>query len=339
MRQNSVASTEDDASTPTGDMPHIARMKKEEEDMDEDERLLASEEGKKLSSKERRQLRNKVSARAFRSRRKEYIGQLEGEVAAKAQEANDLRVENRQLMEENTRLSDLTRMLLSSQAFSGFLNELSQNGMPVPTTTATPQAQQQQQPQPQPTRKDVNPNQSSRQAHNQQTQVGMTMIPESTIDFSMLETPNWNAIGMNSYQVCALTEVPEGPVIDTAVLSGKMLDFGTLTSSAPKDCPVLETPPVFENKPTTELATTINEDVELDEVAFALFVDGPNHTKSTISNPKLTPTALPSYKSVSPRFVLTDAVSDAEAWSRLETVCSALDATCDQLSAFTSHLS
>ncbi|GAM91588.1 hypothetical protein ANO11243_096400 [Dothideomycetidae sp. 11243] len=39
--------------------------------MDEDERLLASEEGKKLSSKERRQLRNKVSARAFRSRRKD----------------------------------------------------------------------------------------------------------------------------------------------------------------------------------------------------------------------------------------------------------------------------
>jgi hypothetical protein len=51
-------------------MNHVQRMRKEEEDMDEDERLLASEEGKKLSSKERRQLRNKVSARAFRSRRK-----------------------------------------------------------------------------------------------------------------------------------------------------------------------------------------------------------------------------------------------------------------------------
>jgi hypothetical protein len=52
--------------------PHLnmPRSRKEEEDMDEDERLLASEEGKKLSSKERRQLRNKVSARAFRSRRK-----------------------------------------------------------------------------------------------------------------------------------------------------------------------------------------------------------------------------------------------------------------------------
>lgn len=49
---------------------HLPRAKKDEDDMDEDERLLASDEGKKLSSKERRQLRNKVSARAFRSRRK-----------------------------------------------------------------------------------------------------------------------------------------------------------------------------------------------------------------------------------------------------------------------------
>lgn len=49
---------------------NLPRARKDEDDMDEDERLLASEEGKKLSSKERRQLRNKVSARAFRSRRK-----------------------------------------------------------------------------------------------------------------------------------------------------------------------------------------------------------------------------------------------------------------------------
>jgi hypothetical protein len=70
MRQNSVASVDDDAATPTGNLPNISRLKKEEDAMDEDERLLASEEGKKLSSKERRQLRNKVSARAFRSRRK-----------------------------------------------------------------------------------------------------------------------------------------------------------------------------------------------------------------------------------------------------------------------------
>jgi hypothetical protein len=70
MRQESVASTaEDDDISSTG-MHNITRIKKDEDDMDEDEKLLASEEGKKLSSKERRQLRNKVSARAFRSRRK-----------------------------------------------------------------------------------------------------------------------------------------------------------------------------------------------------------------------------------------------------------------------------
>jgi hypothetical protein len=70
MRQSSVTTSEnDDAATPNG-LSHSHRTRKEEEEMDEDERLLASEEGKKLSSKERRQLRNKVSARAFRSRRK-----------------------------------------------------------------------------------------------------------------------------------------------------------------------------------------------------------------------------------------------------------------------------
>jgi len=71
MRQSSVATEDGEGSTPNANhLAHVQRMRKEEEDMDEDERLLASEEGKKLSSKERRQLRNKVSARAFRSRRK-----------------------------------------------------------------------------------------------------------------------------------------------------------------------------------------------------------------------------------------------------------------------------
>jgi hypothetical protein len=72
MRQSSVSTTaadHEESSTPSA-LQHAHRMRKDEEDMDEDERLLASEEGKKLSSKERRQLRNKVSARAFRSRRK-----------------------------------------------------------------------------------------------------------------------------------------------------------------------------------------------------------------------------------------------------------------------------
>ena len=69
MRQKREADVDDDEDTPGPDMS-MPRTKKEQDEMDEDERLLASEEGKKLGSKERRQLRNKVSARAFRSRRK-----------------------------------------------------------------------------------------------------------------------------------------------------------------------------------------------------------------------------------------------------------------------------
>jgi hypothetical protein len=67
MRAKTGVDVDEQGNTP---LQNHHRMKKDEDDMDEDERLLASEEGKKLSSKERRQLRNKVSARAFRSRRK-----------------------------------------------------------------------------------------------------------------------------------------------------------------------------------------------------------------------------------------------------------------------------
>ena len=69
MRQGSNASDDDEVHR-NNEIGQSARMRRDDDDMDEDERLLASEEGKKLSSKERRQLRNKVSARAFRSRRK-----------------------------------------------------------------------------------------------------------------------------------------------------------------------------------------------------------------------------------------------------------------------------
>lgn len=53
------------------------RRNKDPKEMDKDERLLASEEAKKLTSQQRRQLRNRVSARHFRLRRKEYISHLE----------------------------------------------------------------------------------------------------------------------------------------------------------------------------------------------------------------------------------------------------------------------
>ncbi|KAK9458949.1 uncharacterized protein V1516DRAFT_606389, partial [Lipomyces oligophaga] len=85
---------------------------------DEDERLLASEEGKKLSSKERRQLRNKVSARHFRLRRKEYITHLEQLVAQKSSESSTLKTENTRLADENKRLREALSALSLSPSSS-----------------------------------------------------------------------------------------------------------------------------------------------------------------------------------------------------------------------------
>lgn len=95
------------------------------EDVAEDEISEHEQDTKGLSSKEKRQLRNKVSARAFRSRRKEYIGQLESEVEQKEKEVAELNTRNKELTEENRRLLNTTKKMLSSSAFKGFLAEAS----------------------------------------------------------------------------------------------------------------------------------------------------------------------------------------------------------------------
>ncbi|KAK3320569.1 hypothetical protein B0T19DRAFT_429907 [Cercophora scortea] len=261
-------------------MPHLnlPRQKKDEDDMDEDERLLASEEGKKLSSKERRQLRNKVSARAFRSRRKEYITQLEAEIANKVTENGELRAENRALFDENKRLSDLTRMLLSSPSFSNFLDQLSTNPQPLPQQQQQVQPQQQPQQQQQqqqretrPPPKDVNPFATQQQLQNHQ--IGLAMIPEQSMDFSML---SMDPIDGFSYQpqVYAVLETPS-PTLDAALLSGKTSNFvGRFDSEDEKvEMPVIKHPAVVEK---VEEATAVQAPVDAEfenDTRFALYHD------------------------------------------------------------------
>lgn len=252
---------------------HLARTKKEEDEMDEDERLLASEEGKKLSSKERRQLRNKVSARAFRSRRKEYIGQLESEIANKVNENGDLRAQNRSLMEENKRLSDLTRMLLSSSSFSGFLDNLSNDPSTLtqsPLMKVEPMQQQEQQQLP----KDVNPYSAQQ---SQQQQIGMAMIPEQNMDFSMLSIDNTYTFQPQVFVV----DTPEAPVIDTAILSGKTSNFVESSFDADEEkieVPVIERPVEKAQASEPVEAIPVDEEFESDP-EFALY-----HSEPTTSS-------------------------------------------------------
>lgn len=328
MRQSSVASSNDDATTPNanGGSSHT-RVRKDEEDMDEDERLLASEEGKKLSSKERRQLRNKVSARAFRSRRKgncslayriglladfqpEYIGQLEGEIAAKQGEADELRVRNEELMAENTRLTDLTRMLLSSPAFSTFLNELSRTGasasmpeLPQPLNQ-TPLSH----PQPTTSRKDVNPSHATSQQTQSQQQnnmhVGLTMIPEeSSFDYTAtgsLNTgyaDNMDFGGLYDAQVYAVTSLPIGPAVDSiefSMLHGKSSNFVRSYSEADDaktEPAVIERMPTMEKREMPAPIETPSEedDIDIDDPSFALYRDQPSSNIPSTSVEPATP--------------------------------------------------
>jgi hypothetical protein len=358
MRQSSVGTDDNGEHASNSHMAHVQRMRKEEEDMDEDERLLASEEGKKLSSKERRQLRNKVSARAFRSRRKEYISQLEGEIAVKVNENSDLRAQNRALLDENTRLSDLTRMLLSSPSFSGFLDNLATNPAAAQTAQAVQQPrqqveqqqqrqqqqqQQQQQPPQQQVRKDINPYAAQQQMHQG---INIALIPEHTMDFSMIDL---NADGAYSYQpqVFSVLSLPEG-LIDADVLSGKASSFTPLASGEEKvDLPKVERMPTVETE-AIEASTVTDEEFDANP-AFALYSASTTITTATTTAKSSEPerdfdfSFLMTLSPKQHRFELVvrsevdDSTADA-AMKRVDRITADLDACVDRLMGLTMHL-
>jgi hypothetical protein len=79
-----------------------SKVRKKFSEMDEDEKLLASEEAKNLTSRQKRQLRNRVSARHFRLRRKEYISHLEGLVVNMTTKINRLEIELKKSLENKS---------------------------------------------------------------------------------------------------------------------------------------------------------------------------------------------------------------------------------------------
>ncbi|KAL1915385.1 uncharacterized protein VTP21DRAFT_6843 [Calcarisporiella thermophila] len=72
------------------------------------------DEIKQMSSKEKRQLRNKISARNFRVRRKEYIMSLEDQIQKYKEEADSLRTSLEEALEENSKLREEIRTLRSN---------------------------------------------------------------------------------------------------------------------------------------------------------------------------------------------------------------------------------
>ncbi|CAD6888660.1 unnamed protein product [Tilletia controversa] len=104
----------------------------------------SAEEYKRLSSKEKRQLRNKVSARNFRTRRKEYIGQLEDQIADRDQIIEGLRQQVAQLSIVNRGLDEEVKTLkaraLSQTDVSRILDALQKNITPIMAEMGPPAA-------------------------------------------------------------------------------------------------------------------------------------------------------------------------------------------------------
>jgi hypothetical protein len=172
-------------------------------------------------------------------------------------------------MDENTRLTDLTRMLLSSPSFSGFLDTLSQN--PAALHQSAPAPAPAQQVENRPVRKDVNP--YAAQQQTQQQHIGMTMIPEHAMDFSMLDL---NTDGAYSYQpqVFSVLSMPE-TLLDAEALSGKAPAFMPLASDDEKiELPTIERAPAPEPAAIEEVETT-EEELDDSHPAFALFSAAP----------------------------------------------------------------
>ena len=217
----------------------------------------------------------------------EYIGQLEGELAVKASEADDFKAKNEELIAENKRLTDLTRLLLSSPAFSEFLTELSgTNGTSAIQDLTQPRSQPA--PQPQQQKKDANPNSyRSRSMHN--STVGMAMIPEEPSYESNTGTPtgyNYTHTGMANglydAQVYAVTSLPEPdfPTFDPSTLSQKSYVDSSSFHAEPKDAP-----PAMPWLPTavfhaSPIALEPYDDVDCADIdesdpVFALYADQP----------------------------------------------------------------
>jgi bZIP-type transcription factor MBZ1 len=149
----------------------------------------------------------------------------------KAQESNNLRAENANLMAENERYRNLIETLLRHQAFQPFIQDISKDpavlGVPPPRQHAPqPQPPQhqpsitptQQHPQPQPQQDSkpdfLNFDASQIQIPQPQTeqQVGMAMVPED--GFSKLNINGFNSMNFNGFQrvnAFAVTDVPTGP--------------------------------------------------------------------------------------------------------------------------------
>lgn len=224
---------------------------------------------------------------------------MEGEIAARSQEAEDLKAKNSELQAENVRLTNLTRMLLSSDAFSGFLQELADSGKGtqelvsvLPTTQPALVKTEPFQPAP---RKDVNVHQDILQGHLEHdagVQIEMTLMPDPPPIYVRGDPMNLNNWGGIDLRVYTITDLPEGPALDHGnfgMLSGKPSN-GVVPHPAgdfKAEVPVVECMPAPHTVEPVLDPENVNDHIDFDKTdpAFALFADAPSNSANPASCP------------------------------------------------------
>jgi len=268
----------------------------------------------------------------------------------KTNEANELRTQNRSLMEENARSRAFIERLLRHQAFTPFLEELSRDESldAKPTMAALSSTPA---PAPAPVRKDANPYQNQQyMSQSEQTHIGMTLVPETPLDMSMLNlgTQNWGMNNMNSFnyqqpQVFSVMELPAGPAapLDIQALSGKGQSFFSqqeaTTEEAKPDYPIIQRPI------ESAKAAPVEVEEEDDDPEFDLYRSSPTFTAPTPS------AALenhePIFGDISPEkafahieLFVTDEAADQQLMERFERMCASMETSMQRIDALTSHL-
>jgi bZIP-type transcription factor MBZ1 len=274
----------------------------------------------------------------------------------KSNECNELRTQNRALMEENARSRAFIERLLRHQAFTPFLEELSrdeslQQKPAMTTLSSTPT------PAPAAARPDMSSFQTQQfggMSQPENTQIGMTLIPETQLDLSMLNITNSNNNNwgmnnnMNSFnfqqpQVFAVMELPEGPAhpIDTEALSGK----GHSSFFTEEESPVDEIKPDFPivQRPIESTTTIDNVEEEDDDPEFDLYRSSPASTSTIVAAPLENHESL--FGAASPEkvfahfelFVSTE-TDDQLLMEQFEKMCAATEPAMQRIQALTSHL-
>lgn len=162
-------------------------------------------------------------------------------------------------------------MLLSSSSFSSFLDTISQNPTTIPQAAPIKiEPQQQEEQQQRQIAKDVNPYNGN---GIQSQQIGMAMIPEQNVDFSMLTLDN---SAYNFQPQVFMVDTPDIPApIDASLLSGKTSNFVDQVFESDNDkieVPIIERPSehVEITEPVESDCTAVDLEFEKDP-EFALY--------------------------------------------------------------------